>query len=278
MALIPPAIIAALLGASIGNSIKQANNPPKKNRITFEPFPGEIPTKSEMASRKGNNTGTAGGSARKVTRRTNQKIFAVATNSSLNRNVMPRSLAAPTGLILTHCEPVFTTQLTALGVLSYQTVALIPSVFPYLNGIASNFAKYSWLKMHIYYTPSCPTSTLGEQAMANFYDWQDAAAATFTQTATMKNGITFPPWGGGEKYGKDAVTIDVDVKDFDKPRYNYVTVATFNALTNSDKNNYAPVNIALASQGSTLAVPISGRIWIEYVIRLIDPIPSAINS
>jgi hypothetical protein len=166
----------------------------------------------------------------------------------------------------------------ALGAYGYNTLALIPSIFTYLNGIASNFAKYSWLKMRIYYVPSCPTTTQGECAMGNFYDWQDAGSATFTQVSQMKNGISFPPWAGGQEYGANAIAMEVDVNDFDKPRYNYVSVATFNALTSSDKNNYAPVNLSIGTQGSTAAVTIAGRIWISYTIRLLDPIPSAINA
>lgn len=277
MAYVIPVAVAAALGLT-ANAVAAYNSNRKSgpNKITTVPYPGA------SVKPKSLTTMTTGGSATRVRKAKKVSLTQVvrvpSTQSGVTRNRIPRSISSSNGLIVSHCEPFQTTSLTALGVLNYTTLALIPSVFNYLTGIASNFSKFTWLKLHIYYVPSCPTSTQGECAMANFYDFQDAGGATFVQVAQMKNGISFPPWGGGPEAGKDAVVIDVDVKDFDKPRYNYITVASFNALTSSDKNNYSPVNLATATQGSTAAVSIAGRIWVDYTIRLIDPIPSAINA
>jgi len=228
---------------------------------------------------------TYGGSTSRVRRtrpaklgQSHRTIKESAAIGAITRNNPARSLRSNAGLVLSHTEPLLTPSLSAAGALAYSTNAIIPSIFPYLIGIAQNFSKYQWLKLHFYYVPSCPTSTQGEIAMANFFDWQDASAATFIQTAQMKNGISFPPWGGGEEYGSNAVTIDVDCKDFDKQRFLYIQVGTFNALSSSDKNNYAPVNVAFATQGSTAAVAIAGRIWCQYTIQLLDPIATGLNA
>lgn len=276
-------LAGVVLGAlsSIGTSVAKLAEHEKKFEKKYLSLPQahpEIMTRSKKPVPKAVASSSSSGVARRKIPRATQMVVQPTSRGGVTRNTIPRSLPTLSGLTISHCEPFATTTLTAAGVLSYSTLAIIPSVFSYLNGIAANFAKYTWLKLHIYYVPSCPTSTQGECAMGNYYDWQDAGGATFLQTAQMKNGISFPPWGGGPEFGADAVTIDVDVKDFDKPRYNYVTVATFNALTSSDKNNYAPVNLAIATQGSTAAVSIAGRIWIGYTIRLIDPIPSGINA
>lgn len=289
MALIPPAILAALLGASIGNALKQTNKKP--NRITLEPFPGS-PSTPAMPKRKSNGPLPAAkrsrgaGSAQNV-RRARQlqigrtvSIAAPATMGAISRNRMIQSTVANGGLILSHCEPFASAQLSALGVLSYQRQAFIPGILPYLSGIASNFGKYAWKRLHIYYVPSVPTSTEGEVAMGTVYDRNDASGATFIQTAQMKCGISFPPWGGGPEFGADAVCFDIDCSDFDKPRYSYIANTAFNALGATDQNVYCPVTLTLASQGFSGAVPISiaGRIWLSYTVHLTDPIPSAVNA
>lgn len=226
--------------------------------------------------------GTQGGSAQKKRKASAPKFLQAikmpATMGAITRPV-GSGITSRRGLVLPHCEPIGTISLTAAGVLSTQSFALIPISFPYLGNIAANFGKWRWIALKLYYVPSCPTSTAGECALATYVDWNDnASGATFVQTATMKNGISFPPWGGGHESGPDSVGFTIDCTEFDKPRYPYVSTTTFGAMSNSDKTQYSPINLLIASQGSTPAVSVAGRIWAKYIVQLLDPIPSGLNG
>jgi hypothetical protein len=278
-------VVGAL--TSIANSAKKIEEHERKfnNRelLTLREANPEAFIKSSLPQDMARKRQGAGGSAQKVTRSKNPQynstrgIIAPTTRGGVTRNLPPRSLMSNGGMVISHCEPFAVATLNVSGAIKYDTVALIPCILPYLNGIASNFSKFTWLKLRVYYVPSCPTTTAGEIAMGNYYDFQDAIAATFVQVAQMKNGISYPPWAGGTDYGNQSVAIEVDCKDFDKPRYNYVNGTTFTALSNSDKNNYSPVNLAMITQGSAVAVPTAGRWWCAYTIRLLDPILAGIN-
>lgn len=264
---------------ALNDLARKANETRWANEELREQQRHQVTVLPDMAPKQKTNGGTTTKTIR-AKQATTVAVRQPTARGGVSRNRVPRSLnnIAFNGLVITHCEPFATTGFTALGVLSYATTPIIPPNFSFLNPIAANFSKYSWLRLHLYYVPACPTTTQGECAMGNYYDQQDASSATFVQTSQMKNGISFPPWGGGPEVGADAVTIDVDCKDFDKPRYNYVTFSTWNALSTSDRNNYTPVNLAVACQGSTAAVTLAGRIWCSYSIRLIDPIPGGLNA
>lgn len=207
-----------------------------------------------------------------------QVVSAPITAGGVTRGKIPMMNNLTNGLIVSHSETISTLPLTAAGVLNYFTLALIPSLFPYLNGVASNFGKYKWRKLIIRYVPACPSTTEGESALGLFYDRQDAVAATFVQVTSMMKAISFPPWAGFGSIASKEVTIHVDCNGFDKPRYSYMTIANFTALSASDENNYCPVSLATATQGSTAGSPVGGRIWVDYIIELTDPIVPGLNT
>jgi hypothetical protein len=292
MALIPPAILAALLGASVGNAIKRVNNPQPKNRITLEPFPGNDYSPPGAT----NATMVKSTPVKKVVDQAIQQIMAGSAQSirkkrqgRRSRRSVTTTVSQPTarsgisrniamdGITLSHSEPFGSLSMIAGGALGYFGTPMLPWNFPYLTGLAANFAKYKWLKLRVYYVPSCPTTTQGECAIGSYFDQQDAIAATFIQVAQMKGGISFPPWGGGAEYGKDAVCLEYDVQNFEKPFWKYISQAAWTALTVSDRNQYTPANLAVATQGSTLAT-FAGRLWCDYTVRLVDPIPAGINA
>lgn len=225
--------------------------------------------------------------ARKQMKRTNRQparrarsntavISAPVSMGGISRNLIPHMQQLENGLHVTHSENFSTLPLTALGALAYFRVALIPATMPYLAGLGSNFGKFKWTRLRLRYVPSCPATTEGESALGLVFDRQDAAAATFNQVTSSAHAISFPPWGGFS--GSASVTIEVDCSQFDKNRYSYMAVAAFNALGASDQNNYCPVTLITATQGSTLAVPVGGRIWADYSIQLTDPIVPGINA
>lgn len=224
---------------------------------------------------------TTGGTARNFSsnkrKRTTNIVRAPVTQGGISRNSMPTMSASGASLRITHCEPFQSQGLTATGTLNTFTTAMIPAVMPYLNGIAGNFGKWRWVRCLVFYVPSCPTSTSGEMAMGQSFDRQDAAAFTYLQCASLNGGVSFPPWAGGPPFGPGSVSTFIDCSRFDKPRYAYTSITTFSALTSSDQNNYCPVTLAFASQGSTPAVATAGRFWCAYTIDLMDPIVAGIN-
>lgn len=265
----------------LGNLLKDLTSPTNIRDVSPPPDMKRRVNKPAPTNGNGNNKqkqkGTAGGSAQRTRRANSVAIGVPASKGAISRPLSMQAASRASTLVVSHCEPFQNISLTAAGVLNYTTIGIIPLAFSYLNGLAAQFSKYRWRKLHIYYVPSCPTSTQGEVALGLYDDWADAGAASFVQVATMNKGISFPPWGGGAEFGANSISIDVDVSMFDKPRYNYINAATFNPLSNVDKDAYTPVILATASQGSTAAVTIAGRVWVSYTIELINPIPGAIN-
>nr|UHS72387.1 MAG: putative coat protein [Betanecrovirus sp.] len=208
----------------------------------------------------------------------NKQVSVPSAMGNISRNIPMKVRNNGGVLTVSHCEPFTTVSLTALGVLSYVTLPLIPSFVPWLNGLAGNFGKWRWTRLKVYYVPSCPTTTQGEMALGYYYDEQDAIAASLIQVASMDKGVTFAPWMGGPSNGTDSVNLVSVPSQFDKPRYIYLGNAAFTALTSTDKNQYCPIVLAIASQGSTAAVPIAGRIWVDYTVELFDPIVAGINT
>lgn len=202
-------------------------------------------------------------------------VRAPVSLGGISRNGTPKIKSDPHGMTITHSENISTMPLTALGVLNYFRLALIPALCPYLNGLASNFGKWKWLKLRIRYVPACPSNLDGESVMGLTFDRQDAAAATFVQVASMSHSISFPPWGGFN--GGQSVVMDVDCNRFDKNRYSFMFPAAFAGLSPSDQNNYCPVTANFATQGSTAGSTVGGRIWLDYTVQLTDPVLPAVN-
>lgn len=196
----------------------------------------------------------------------------------LVRSGAPQMIGTARGLTISHTEPINFQQMIAAGALNYYTQALIPSFFPYLNGIAANFGKWKWQKLTIFYVPSCPSTTAGEAAFGLYYDRLDAVAATFLQTCALDRAVSYSPWLGSTSTGSGNPSIEVDTTRFEKPYYSYVTVTSFNSAAVNDQTALCPVSYASATQGSTAALALSGRIWCRYTIALLDPIPPGINA
>lgn len=274
-----PAITSAAIGSILGsaNAINQhETRQSARRRITLEEANPEM-ARSKAAKQRGSAMVLL--QRKRRNSKSNVRMTqAPVTMGGITRNPVPIMSSNARGLVVTHSENISTLPLTAAGVLNYFTLAIIPSLFPYLNGVASNFGKYKWTKLHIRYVPACPATTEGESAFGLYFDRQDAVAATFTQVTSMHKAVSFPPWGGFTGAGTSPVSITVDCNEFDKNRYSYMTIANFTALSASDENNYCPVSLATATQGSTAGAPVGGRIWVDYSIQLTDPIVPGLNT
>jgi len=291
LAFVPLAALAALAGTTTALYQSAAATKPREIKSlpnTIKPAPTRttpappLPVPKQLFN-YGTSAYMAKGSAKRgIPRnpRTRGNVRVVSAPSARGGNFMNRApLLWGNGSKLTirHCEPFVAVNFTAAGVLAYATSPIIPASMPYLTGVASNFGKWIWRRLTLYYVPSCPTTADGELALGTYYDRQDAIAATFVQVASMTGGVATPPWGGGPLTGPGAVRIEVDCGRFDKPRYSFMASAAFAALGSSDQNNYCPVSLARASQGNTAGGAILGRVWCEYTVELLDPIVPGIN-
>lgn len=234
---------------------------------------GTVPVGSRNASYRG----PSNGSLRVSSRGTPRYITAPAARGSIVRNPQPmfRNLGEG-GLIFSHAEPFTTFPLTALGALNTQRIAMIPPLLPYLNGIAQNFSKYCYASFEIYYVPVCPSDTEGEIVMGLSYERLDNIG-TFLQLATKDKAVSFSPWLGSTSTGTGNPSIMVDCTKFEKPWYPYVSQTSFNSAAVNDQTSLCPFSFDGASQGSTVAVATAGRVWARYTIKLIEPVPAAIN-
>lgn len=291
MAFVPLAALAALAGTTTAlYQSAQVNRDKPRTFATItqpskpQPSKPSPPTQISMAKPKtivlGSSSYVGNGSAgknRSKRRTSNRVVSAPASRGTNYMNTPPRLVGNGHKLTISHCEPFIAVNMTAAGALAYATSPIIPASFNYLTGIANNFGKWTWKRLVLHYVPSCPTTADGEVALGTYYDRQDAVAATFVQVTQMQGGVSTPPWGGGPFTGSGAVRVDIDCSRFDKPRYSFIGTTPFNALTTSDQNNYCPVSMARATQGNTAGGAIMGRVWAEYTVELIDPIPSGIN-
>nr|UHS72190.1 MAG: putative coat protein [Tombusviridae sp.] len=226
---------------------------------------------------------TGKGKAKKKGGKAQQRVNVIPVPASVGGVMrMPEPVYTGKGnkLTVTHCEPFVVRAMTATAgsaTLNYGTSPLIPSSCTFLSGVASNFGKWSWKKLRIFYVPACSTSTDGEISMGTYYDRSDAVTATFVQVAMMEGGVSFPPWGGGPSRGMQSISTTINCDDFDKPKYAYIGTTAFAALSATDQNSYCPVSLATATQGSNVAIAVPGRFWVEYTCQLLEKIVPGLN-
>nr|UHS72277.1 MAG: putative coat protein [Procedovirinae sp.] len=197
------------------------------------------------------------------------------------------------GVMICNTEVFSITTSGTAGAFVLNAGALIPgnaTSFPWLSSIASGYAKWRWNRMRMIYIPATPTTTPGTITMAFSYDYTDAALTTVQQAQVMYGSVTAPVWAGWEgssqlhSWGNDvnAVFTDLDCTRFGSGNadtwYRYITFARFTALIDPDKNNYAPAQILIVSNGGPAVGASYGYIFCHYEIELIEPVSQTINQ
>lgn len=164
----------------------------------------------------------------------------------------------------------------------------IPSVVPWLSGIAVNFSKYRWLFCRLIYVPTCPTTTAGAITMGISYDLLDLTPTTRVQLAQMRDSTSSPVWAGWEgsdlltgpirnKPPAGAVYCDLDVSKVTQPWYRIVGGTNFLALSPSDRNQVCPAQAYAVTDGGIAASLGGGSVYIAYEIEFIEPVAIASN-
>ncbi|AAN51928.1 coat protein [Subterranean clover mottle virus] len=164
----------------------------------------------------------------------------------------------------------------------------IPSAFPWLSGVAVNWSKWRWVSLRFTYMPAAATTTQGTVALGYLYDALDAVPAALQQMSSLAGFSTGAVWSGSEgsvllraanKNGNvpGAVSSQLNIADPSK-YYRYENLTNFAAIAEGTKNLYAPARLAVAAANGAADVGGVGTVYATYVVELIDPISSALNS
>jgi hypothetical protein len=207
----------------------------------------------------------------------------IAGTGIVKRLLPPRVRNNGTGTVI--CNSEFAFQVAPATFVS-DRLQFIPAQLAWLNGVASSYSKFRWLRLRIIYLPSCPTTVGGNVTLGLGYDEIDDTPTTFPQATASYHSITTTPWGGYEgamllnddtfqRPPAGAVCVDVDVGRFDKLAYPYVTAA--NLPTGVDANQYVPghVDVTVSSAVSTSNL---GMVYFKYEIELLEPISNLLNE
>jgi hypothetical protein len=163
----------------------------------------------------------------------------------------------------------------------------VPFNYPWLNGLAINFAKFRWRYLEFIYIPAVPTSQVGQVGMCLQYGTQDGLPGTLQSLSQVYGAVTAPVWGGAGGANmlntgisgmrpSDAVSIRVDVSRFDKPWYKYIDATTWLGMDVNIRDMYVPVQLVTGAITGTASQPV-GNVYVKYAIELIEPIPNGLN-
>jgi hypothetical protein len=105
----------------------------------------------------------------------------------------------------------------------------IPSSFPWLAAIATNYQKFRFRSLRFFFSGACPTSTNGKVFINISYDVLDNAPSTLAQVMQSEDSCSGPAWFGGVVSGEKAfdprlpadsnIYVDADCKRFTNAWY-----------------------------------------------------------
>lgn len=212
-----------------------------------------------------------------------------ATGMIITRNRFPRINTLRSGsIVVTNTERLLSI-LTVAAAGAGTRSDLTPSNLTWLNGVAVNYSKWRWLKLHLVYVPACPTATLGSLAFAYSYDTNDAIAGiTMEMVQATYKSVTTPVWGGFSGSGimnsdtwthpPGSVVMELDTKRLDKPWYKYATATQLVAMSAVEQDAYIPASLFRFAEGGPAVVALAGYIMAKYEIELIEPVSATLND
>lgn len=194
--------------------------------------------------------------------------------------------------IINHVEEVAT--LSVNNTVTPQILQCIPSVLPnWLRGVAANWSKWHWDVLRFVYVPICSTSVSGSFHMGFLYDQTDVVPTTVGQMTSLKGYTTGPVWSGQEgsvllnyldtarPCPPGAICASLDTGNTETYWYPYVTTAQLTAelaVASVLGNMRTPARLAIiTSDGAATANVACGRLYAVYRVRLVEPVPSALN-
>lgn len=226
--------------------------------------------------------------ARGAVQNGNLMVTAPVVGGAITRPRIPRITGGRESIIVQNTERFGVVPVSAAGATFFTRLDLVPCNLGWLNGVAQNYSKYRWISVHLYYIPSCATSTSGTVAYGLIYDNNDSVTGTTVALVQQVNrSVSGPVWAGYEGTSglnsdslavpNGAMCVVVDVARFDKPYYKFATTTQIGGLPASDSGTYIPVSVLVATDGA-LAAENVGYIMAKYTIELIEPIPSKLND
>ena len=202
----------------------------------------------------------------------------------------PRMMSTKGVTLLTHSE--LSAELAVTSSVVVRSELVMPAtVGTWLRGVAQNWSKYSWISVRYTYLPSCPTTTTGAVHMGFQYDMADTLPVDVNQLSNLKGYVTGPVWEGqsGLCFINDtkcsdssrAISLTLDVNEVSEKRYPYKTASDYTAAVGVNPNLgtfLVPARLVIAMEGGNSTTAVStGRLYVTYSIRLIDPIAAALN-
>jgi len=274
------------------------NKAPRNRRVANRAFARATPplysTYGLGASRIPRNYGVPGLSATERSILTNDGAFSssritapMAGGAIMRRQRMTPGIVTKNGSTII-CNTEFGVEINALGGFNVIRYPFHATSLDWLSGIALNYSKFRCVAIRYIYIPVCPTTTPGTVTMGLGYDYDDVLPTSLAQLSVAFESISTPPWGGYEGTSLlnrhfatelgGSVVVDVDCDRFGSGSgltyYPVSTVATFNAQTPTDQNQFSPFYLQVATSGNALSW---GNLYVQYCIEFIEPVSAGRN-
>lgn len=152
---------------------------------------------------------------------------------------------------------------------------VVPQLFPWLNGVASNFSRYRWLDVQFEFITASPTSQGGSIAMGAGYDVVDAEPESLEEVAAMSHGVLEQVWSGAG----GGLSVAFDCTKWNQAFYNYIPIPTTGIPAGQARSYQAYIpGVLYFGRDTQVNGQTIGQIRAHYTICLEDPIPSRINT
>lgn len=199
-----------------------------------------------------------------------------------------------TEIILERTEALSTSVTTGVaGALNIQSYFVHPgsTEFSWLRNMSNAFAEWQLMKMEFTYVPSVPTTQIGSVAIALRPDYGDTFPGTLAEVQRYDGSVSGPVYAGTDgglwvnQWGINypnvvGLTVPDYMFKFDKSHrtYRVVSDATFNGLSNADKNQYSPCAFVVATAGTATSSTAVGTIFARYKVRLFGATPITLQA
>lgn len=196
------------------------------------------------------------------------------------------------GVCVSNTEQFFGQSITLPANFTKVVTAINPcdTNFPWLRGVARNYAKYRWKRLILSWVPFVGTTTQGYVSVASAYDSEDAITALNAVGGVPSS--SQPEYTIGPIYSGNAIRshesdvssanwtgIEFDVKRIHDAVKWFYTDATLTFTANA--GNEARLNQCVGAYGifqyDTPAPVVAGSWYMSYDIELIQPVAQAIN-
>lgn len=198
----------------------------------------------------------------------------------------PTFQSRESGVLLSNCEPLWLLEEGVDSLVTNMVLMAGSRNLTWLPTVAKAYSKYRWRALRPYYVPLCSTGVGGEVALAINYDRSgDAAASTMNHVLTQSFAVSGAPHANNpssdlsnlqSRIPPGSLAIDVDVQRFQNPWYPFISSNAFDSKGAMATPDYVPCNLLIAHTADKKGV--LGRVWLSYVIELIEPTTPELNS